>query len=175
MRELKGENYKRLQAGNGGEYYSINLNASDREPQRIMDFVEKQVHKPDSKISASYAGGYFSSRQMIGELALVLSVALALLYFILAAQFESFIQPLIILLEMVIDVFFVVGVLWLLGESVNVMSKFNPSHVAITRCTKGSVFGFETSLRCTVHFGLPPLQDVKILLSDSLVSGWLKG
>ena len=59
---------------------------------------------------------------MIAELALVLSVALALLYFILAAQFESFIQPLIILLEMVIDVFFVVGVLWLLGESVNVMS-----------------------------------------------------
>lgn len=122
VRELKGENYKRLQAGNGGEYYSINLNASDRETQRIMDFVEKQVHKPDSKISASYAGGYFSSRQMIGELALVLSVALALLYFILAAQFESFIQPLIILMEMVIDVFFVVGVLWLLGESVNVMS-----------------------------------------------------
>ena len=122
VRELKGENYKRLQAGNGGEYYSINLNASDREPQGIMDFVEKQVHKPDSKISSSYAGGYFSSRQMIGELALVLSVALALLYFILAAQFESFIQPLIILMEMVIDVFFVVGVLWLLDESVNLMS-----------------------------------------------------
>lgn len=122
VRELKGENYKRLQAGNGGEYYSINIHASDRETLRIMDFVEKQVHKPDIKLSASYAGGYFSSRQMISELALVLSVALALLYFILAAQFESFIQPLIILLEMVIDVFFVVGVLWLSGESVNVMS-----------------------------------------------------
>ena len=53
---------------------------------------------------------------------MVLSVALALLYFILAAQFESFIQPMMILVEMVIDVFFVIGVLWLLGESVNVMS-----------------------------------------------------
>ena len=52
----------------------------------------------------------------------MLSVALALLYFILAAQFESFIQPMMILVEMVIDVFFVIGVLWLLGESVNVMS-----------------------------------------------------
>ncbi len=122
VRETKGENYKRLQAGNGGEYYSININASDREVERVIDFVEKQTHKPGSKLSASYAGGYFSSRQMIGELALVLSVALALLYFILAAQFESFLQPLIILMEMVIDVFFVVGVLWLLGESVNVMS-----------------------------------------------------
>ena len=59
---------------------------------------------------------------MIGELALVLTVALALLYFILAAQFESFIQPFIILLEMVVDVFFVVLGLWLLGETLNVMS-----------------------------------------------------
>ena len=59
---------------------------------------------------------------MIKELALVLSVALALLYFILSAQFESFIQPFIILTEMVIDVFFVIAVLWVFGESVNVMS-----------------------------------------------------
>ncbi len=122
VRETRGENYKRLQAGNGGEYYSVSLNASDSEVRRIMDFVEGQVHKPGSRLSATYAGGYFSSRQMIGELALVLTVALALLYFILASQFESFILPLIILTEMVIDVFFVVGVLWLLGESVNVMS-----------------------------------------------------
>lgn len=122
VRETRGENYKRLQAGNGGEYYSINLSASDNEVRQIIDFVERQVHKTESKLSASYAGGYFSSRQMIWELALVLTVALALLYFILASQFESFILPLIILTEMVIDVFFVVGALWLLGESVNVMS-----------------------------------------------------
>ena len=122
VKETKGEDYKRLQAGNGGEYYSIDLNANDRDVENVMDFVNEYTHRPKSELSASYAGGYFSSRQMIAELALVLSVALALLYFILAAQFESFIQPLIILLEMVIDVFFVVGVLWLLGESVNVMS-----------------------------------------------------
>lgn len=122
VREAKGEDYKRLQAGNGGEYYSINLWCGDKEAEQVMDFVDKLVHKPESKLSASYAGGYFSSRQMIGELAIVLSVALALLYFILAAQFESFIQPMMILVEMVIDVFFVIGVLWLLGESVNVMS-----------------------------------------------------
>ncbi len=120
--ETRGEDYKCLQAGNGGEYYSISLNAPDRELERVMDFVEAEVHRPGSRLSASFIGGYFSSRRMIGELTLVLSVALALLYFILAAQFESFIQPLIILVEMVIDVFCVVAVLWLLGESVNVMS-----------------------------------------------------
>ena len=122
VQETKGENYKRLLAGNGGEYYSVNLNVTDSEAEQVMEFVDRLVCQPGSKLSATYAGGYFSSRQMIGELALVLSVALALLYFILAAQFESFVQPVIILMEMLIDVFFVVGVLWMLGESVNVMS-----------------------------------------------------
>ena len=122
VKETKGEDYKRLPAGNGGDYYSINLTASDREVEQVMDFVDGMVHQPKSELSATFAGGYFTSRQMIAELALVLSVALALLYFILAAQFESFVQPLIILLEMVVDVFFVVAALWLLGESVNVMS-----------------------------------------------------
>ena len=122
VRETKGEDYKRLPAGNGGEFYSIDLNATDKEVEQVMDYVERQVHQPKSELTASFAGGYFTSRQLIGELALVLSVALALLYFILAAQFESFVQPLMILLEMVVDAFFVVAALWLLGESVNVMS-----------------------------------------------------
>lgn len=122
VQESRGEDYKRLQAGNGGEFYSINLSANDRDVEHVMTFVNEYVHRSKSELSVSYAGGYFSSRKMIGELALVLTVALALLYFILAAQFESFIQPFIILLEVVIDVFFVVMVLWLLGETLNVMS-----------------------------------------------------
>lgn len=122
VRESKGEDYKRLQAGNGGEYYALSINAKDREVEKVMDFVNEYVHKPGSKYSASFSGGYFSSRTLIGELSVVLAVALALLFFILAAQFESLIQPFIILAEMVIDVFFVVVGLWLMGESLNLMS-----------------------------------------------------
>ena len=122
VRETKGEDYKRLQAGNGGEYYALCLNAKDKEVEKVMDYVNDYVHQPQSKYSASFSGGYFSSRKLIGELSVVLAVALALLYFILAAQFESLIQPLIILLEMVVDVFFVIVGLWVLGESINLMS-----------------------------------------------------
>lgn len=98
------------------------LNARDREVEKVMGFVDEFVSLPQSRYSASYAGGYFSSRKLIGELSLVLAVALALLYFILAAQFESLVQPLVILLEMVVDVFFVLVGLWLMGESLNLMS-----------------------------------------------------
>lgn len=122
VRETKGEDYKRLQAGNGGEYYALCMNAKDKEIENVMEFVNEYVHKPQSQYSASFTGGYFSSRKLIGELSVVLAVALALLYFILAAQFESLIQPFIILLEMVVDVFFVIVGLWILDESINLMS-----------------------------------------------------
>lgn len=122
VREAKCEDYKRLQAGNGGEFYTLSLNAKDREVEEVMAFVNEYIHRPQSQYSASFAGGYFSSRMLISELSVVLAVALALLYFILAAQFESLVQPLIILLEMVVDVFFVLVGLWILGESLNLMS-----------------------------------------------------
>lgn len=122
VRETQGEDYKRLQAGNGGGYYCVSLNASDREVERVMDFVNAYVHDPSSHYSATFAGGYFTARQLVSELSVVLSVALALLFFILAAQFESLVQPFIILLEMVIDAFFVLLALWLMGETLNLMS-----------------------------------------------------
>lgn len=122
VKESQGEDYKRLQSSGSGEYFGISLNAKDRDIKKVMSYVDEYTHRPDSDLSAAFSGGYFSSRQMIGEMTVVLIVALALLFFILAAQFESLVQPLIILLEMVVDVFFVLFGLWLLGESLNIMS-----------------------------------------------------
>lgn len=121
IRETQGEDFKRLYSGNGGDYYPVKIAANDRTVESIVDFTERFV-KADSRYSASFTGNYYSSREMIGELVLVLSVAVALLYFILAAQFESIVQPLVILSEIVIDVFWVFLFLWLLGESLNIMS-----------------------------------------------------
>ena len=121
IRETQGEDFKRLYSGNGGDYYPVKITANDRTVESIVDFTERFV-KADPHYSASFTGNYYSSREMIGELVLVLSVAVALLYFILAAQFESIVQPLVILSEIVIDVFWVFLVLWLLGESLNIMS-----------------------------------------------------
>ena len=41
---------------------------------------------------------------MLDELVVILFISILLMYFILAAQFESFVQPLIVLLEIPIDV-----------------------------------------------------------------------
>jgi multidrug efflux pump subunit AcrB len=45
-----------------------------------------------------------------------------MMYFILCAQFESFVQPIIVLVEIPIDIFFALVFLWMFGQSLNLMS-----------------------------------------------------
>lgn len=59
---------------------------------------------------------------MIKELCIVLLISVLLLFFILAAQFESLIQPLIILSELLIDIFAALLTLKLFNVSLNLMS-----------------------------------------------------
>ena len=114
----KVENFKRLYAGTEGEYYPVKIDdIDDDKAEDIMERCEEL-----SSLRSAFHGDYFDSREMIGELSMILLVAVMLLYFILAAQFESFVQPLIILSEVVLDVSVVMLVLWVMGESLNIMS-----------------------------------------------------
>ena len=122
VREQRADDYKHLYASDEGEYSVINIDkAEDSEIKEVMEYVTTQVDK-NGKLQASFVGSYFSSRSMIGELVIVLIVALLLLYFILAAQFESLLQPMIILVEVVVDVALVLFAIWVAGESLNIMS-----------------------------------------------------
>lgn len=121
IRETKGEDFKKLYSGSDGDYYPIALDVPDSDAKRVMKTIE-QVVKEDENFFVTFTGEYFSSRETIKELIIILLVAISLLYFILAAQFESIIQPLIILSEIVVDIFFVLLGLWIFGESLNIMS-----------------------------------------------------
>ena len=59
---------------------------------------------------------------MIRELSFVLLLSLLLMYFILAAQFESLLQPVIVLMEIPIDIALTLLVLILTGNTLNLMS-----------------------------------------------------
>ena len=127
LSQSRGEDFKRLSAGSGGEYAPIRIwRASDSETEDIIGYV-RSLEEDSGKIQgralkASFTGNYFASRDMLGELAVVLLVAVLLLYFILAAQFESLVQPAIILAEIAIDAGIVLLVLFVMGESLNLMS-----------------------------------------------------
>ena len=122
LREVKAADYKWLEASASGGYYGIRLDVDDDAARQVMHYADSLVQRPRSSLTATYTGEYFSSRAALSQLALVLAVALTLLFLILAAQFESLVQPVIILAEMVVDVLAVVSVLWLSGQSLNVMS-----------------------------------------------------
>jgi len=114
-----GKDLKSIVAGKEGEYYPLAL--SSAKPKEVMDKIQSVV-KPDGRFEVSFTGRYFSNKKMIGELFVILLISLALLYFILASQFESLVLPLIILIEVPLDLFGAFLFLKLCGAGINLMS-----------------------------------------------------
>ena len=121
LKDTVQTDYKRLYASANGAYYPVQLGTDGPTARRIMAWADS-LRAAGSPISLSYTGDYFASRELVGELLVVLTVALLLLFFIMAAQFESLVQPLIILSEIVLDCFVVLLVMQPLGISLNLMS-----------------------------------------------------
>ena len=84
--------------------------------------ASRELSVEDGTFDVAFSGSYFSSRETINELILIAIVSILLLYFILAAQFESLIQPMIILSEIVVDIFGALLLLWICGAGINAMS-----------------------------------------------------
>lgn len=62
------------------------------------------------------------NRELMGEMAIALLVSILLLYLIVAAQFESLLTPLIIIMEIPISLAGALIALWLMGISLNAMA-----------------------------------------------------
>ena len=119
--ETQSRDLKSIVSGSEGNYYPLSIEADSRDIPRLMEEI-RQVVQQDGEFDVEFSGSWFSNRSMIRELIVVLLVALFLLYFILAAQFESLIQPLIILSEIVVDICGAFLFLWLFGSGINLMS-----------------------------------------------------
>lgn len=86
-----------------------------------MERVKAKFGKT-SPFNLKFAGDYFYNKSMINQLSVVLFISILLMYLILVAQFQSFLQPLILLMEVPIDIAFALGILWITGNSLNLMS-----------------------------------------------------
>lgn len=116
----RGEDVKTIVAGKNGEYIPVNYYHVAR-PETLMEKAEEEL-RADKSWEAAFAGGFFSNRKMLGELVVILLISVLLMYFILASQFESFLQPLIVLAEIPVDIGFALVLLWLTGNTLNLMS-----------------------------------------------------
>ena len=115
---------KTLTAGKNGEFIPFRFYDVDNAEELMANI--RSVIRSDEHYQADwdldFTGSFFSNQQMLNELVVTLFISILLMYFILAAQFESFLQPLIVLSEIPIDVAASLLVLWICGHSLNLMS-----------------------------------------------------
>lgn len=116
----RGEDVKTIVAGKNGEYVPMNY-YDVKDPEALIKKADEAI-RGDASWEAVFGGSFFSNQQMLGELVVILLVSMLLMYFILSSQFESFLQPLIVLAEIPIDIGFALALLWLTGHTLNLMS-----------------------------------------------------
>ena len=113
--------YKSITSTTLGAYQAIqfenkNLNY-DEISKKLISFSQKE-----GKFTIDFEGEYFDSKDNLQQMIYILIIATLLLYFILAAQFESFLQPFIILLTLPLGITGSLLFLWFAGASINIMS-----------------------------------------------------
>ena len=81
---------------------------------------EVLVRYPD--VRTDIGGAIIEQNRTFTSLFWIFILAVVMMYFILCVQFESFLQPLVVLAEIPIDVSFAMIMLWICGYSFNIMS-----------------------------------------------------
>ena len=85
--------------------------------QELMNYVKTKINN-----EIEFEGSFFEKKAFISELITIMIIVIMLLYFVLAAQFESLLQPIIILCEVPITIAFTIIIMSFLGISLNIMS-----------------------------------------------------
>lgn len=107
------------------------LTATSRGPSVDIQFLKKRNNlqqdislaiQQTGGLTAHFSGRFFEDARTVAELLSILLISLALLYLILAAQFESLLQPLIVMLTIPLGLAGAIGMLWLSKQSINLVS-----------------------------------------------------
>jgi multidrug efflux pump subunit AcrB len=114
----KVQSLKTITAGKGGESLDFSF---PRYSDQLVNEIKKAVSLT-RKHTVSFSGQYFENQQTIRQLLVIMGVSLFLLFLILAAQFESLTQPLIVMLTVPAGITGSMLGLYLLGESINIIS-----------------------------------------------------
>ena len=117
----KETGYSTITAGREGEYIPVVFSNPGNRPGMLAAGVE-QIVRQDGTLDVSFSGSWFETRILMREMMLVVLISLLLLYFILAAQFESLLQPLIVMLEIPMNLAGVFLALYIAGAGINIMS-----------------------------------------------------
>jgi multidrug efflux pump subunit AcrB len=113
-----GRQPKYITADKAGVYHSLIW------PKGSADALQKPVDNAArlQGWQVKWTGTYFEDKAQIGRIWLIFSLVVFLLYLILVIQYESMVQPLVVMLTIPLGVSGAMAILWLTGGSLNVMA-----------------------------------------------------
>lgn len=116
-----GEGYKFITADKTGSYKSIILPENENiHYQELQQQIRKTAAAKGMRVS--FTGQYFEDRAQLKQLTFIFLLVVALMYFLLALEFENLIQPLIVMLTIPLGISGSMAILYLTGGSLNVMA-----------------------------------------------------
>ncbi|HET6560104.1 MAG TPA: efflux RND transporter permease subunit [Prolixibacteraceae bacterium] len=118
----EGSDFKQIHDGNNGEFFPVSYQVNAKEITSYENKVKQLFSVKHKNFEYSFSGSIYSLMKILKELWLVRIISLVLLYLILASQFESLTPPLIVLLEIPIDIAGMLLLLYATGQSLNIMS-----------------------------------------------------
>ncbi len=119
----EGSDFKQIYDGNNGEFFPVSYQqVKGKDLTKYENKVKQLFSAKHTNFEYTFSGSIYSLMKILKELSLVLLVSLILLYLILASQFESLTQPIIVLLEIPIDIAGMLFLLYFTGQSLNIMS-----------------------------------------------------
>jgi multidrug efflux pump subunit AcrB len=113
------EDYRNVTADQAGIYQSIELKNPDQAFAK-SDTLNKTAVQFNT--SVDWVGEWFENQKNFKQLLFIMLISILLMYFILTAEFESLKQPLLVLSSFPIGLAGSLLLLWLCGETINVMS-----------------------------------------------------
>ncbi|AFL84372.1 cation/multidrug efflux pump [Belliella baltica DSM 15883] len=155
--------YKYVTADKGGIYQSVLLN--EENPTQFDRDIS--LWGSDKNLGVSFFGQYFKDKETISQLVSILMIAVLLLYFILSAQFESFVQPLIVIFTLPLGIGGAFIVLLLTGTSLNVMSAIGLV-VMLGIMVNDAILKIDTVNRLRIRYSENTNLDPKAILDRAL-------
>lgn len=157
------DQYKYVTADRGGIFQSV-LVTSENPHAQFEDFIQWGA---DKNLAVETKGQYFRDRETISQLLGILGISVLLLYFILAAQFESFVQPLIVVFTLPLGIAGAFLVLLVCGATLNVMSAIGLV-VMLGIMVNDAILKIDTINRLKVEFAAKDGLSGKVLLDKAI-------
>ncbi len=146
------EDYRLFHTGKDGAYLPFDLEVENKQIAALLPKIE-ELFRQDTTLNYRLSGDYFRNLGYLEELAWVVLIAVALLFCILTAQFESLLQPLIVMLTALLGIAGAMLKLALFGESLNALSVIGLV-VLIGLIDNDSILKIDTMNREREHLGL---------------------